>query len=93
MAVNGRDAKGRVLKGTVANPHGRPKEYRGFREQAKAFMETEGIVILLDMARDHDGFAVKLLAEYAYGKPQQHMDITTLGETIKAYVGVDLERV
>ena len=38
-------------------------------------------------------FAVRMIVEYAYGKPQQHMDITTLGETIKAYVGVDLERV
>jgi len=73
--INGRDAKGRILKGTVANPQGRPKEYRSFRQQAQAFMDREGIAILLDMARKHDGFAVKLLAEYAYGKPQQFIDL------------------
>ena len=73
--INGRDAKGRILKGTVANPQGRPKEYRSFRQQAQAFMDREGIAILLDMARQRDGFAVKLLAEYAYGKPQQFIDL------------------
>jgi hypothetical protein len=91
--INGRDARGRILKGTVANPQGRPREYRSFRQQAQAFMDREGIGILLDMARARDGFAVKLLAEYAYGKPQQHVDLTTGGQPlIKAYIDLELDR-
>jgi len=89
--TNGHDHKGRFLPGNKGG--GRPRAYHDFRAQAKAFMDVQGIGHLLNMAAQQNEFALKLLAEYAYGKPQQHMDITTLGETIKAYVGVDLERV
>ncbi len=56
-------------------------------------MDSKGVSTLLSMAEDQGEdrrFALKVLAEYAYGKPQQHVDVTSQGETIKAYVGVDL---
>ena len=49
-----------------------------FKQAAMLFMQQEGIELLIDMARKRDGFALKLLAEYAYGKPQQHVDISGL---------------
>jgi hypothetical protein len=74
--TNGRDHRGRFVPGNNQSVgRGRPKAFQGFREQARAFMDREGIAILLDMARQRDGFAVKLLAEYAYGKPQQFIDL------------------
>lgn len=59
-------------------------------------MSTKGVAALLSMAGDQGEdrrFALKLMAEYAYGKPQQHVDVTSQGETIKAYVGIDLDRI
>lgn len=59
-------------------------------------MDTKGAARLIQMAEGEGEdcrFALKLLAEYAYGKPQQHVDVTSQGEQIKAYVGVDLDKV
>jgi hypothetical protein len=33
------------------------------------------------------------MADHTYGKPQQHVDVTSQGDQIKAYVGVELDRV
>lgn len=93
QAPTGRDAKGRLVKGASGNPGGRPKEYRAFKERCSEFMDAEGFELLTTMARQPNEFALRLMAEYAYGKPQQHVDVTSQGETIKAYVGVDLEKV
>lgn len=59
-------------------------------------MDAKGIKRLISMAEGEGEdcrFALRLLAEYAYGKPQQHVDVTSQGETIKAYVGVELDKV
>jgi hypothetical protein len=45
-----------------------------------------------------DSDAVKLAAvrdilDRGLGKPQQHVDVTSQGEQIKAYVGVQLDKV
>ena len=88
------DAKGRFTKGNRANPGGRPKEYRGFKQRCVEFMDAEGIARLIALGRESNEFALRLMAEYAYGKPQQHVDVTSAGGPLfKAYVGIDVDRV
>ncbi len=80
--------------GQSGNPAGRPKGFKSFKERCQEFMEREGIDQLLKMAQRGDAFALRTLAEYGFGKPQGHVDVTTGGEPmIKAYVGVDLDAV
>lgn len=64
----------RFQKGQSGNPHGRPKEFRAFKEQAREFMDREGFMRLLGLARKDSEFALKLLAEYAYGRPTQPIE-------------------
>jgi hypothetical protein len=91
---NGRSTNGRFTKGWTGGGGGRPKGYAAFKERAEAFMDAEGLTKLLDMARNNNEFALKLLCEYAFGKPQAHVDVTSDGQAlIKAYLGVDLEKV
>ena len=84
------------VKGQSGNPGGRAKGRGEFREAAREFMDSKGVLTLLAMAAE-DGedrrFALKVLAEYAYGKPQQHVDVSASGPLIKAYIGVDLDKV
>ena len=87
----GRDRKGRFTGS--GNPAGRPPEYRAFKERCQQFMDSEGFDLLTTMARQRNEFALRLMAEYGFGRPQQHVDVTSQGEQIKAYVGVDLDRV
>ena len=86
--------------GKSGNPGGRPKVALAWKERCRLFLEEQGgweqlVKIaegkLADIADPMQ--ALKLMAEYAYGKPQQHVDLTSQGEQIKAYVGVDLEKV
>lgn len=70
------------------------------RERAQKAMDKEGLEILLGMMRNKRDesedrrYAIKMLMEYAYGKPQQYMDVTSAGASIsKAYVDVDIEKV
>lgn len=99
---NGRDKLGRFLPGNQGG--GRPAEYREFRERAREFMDREGLTLLVELARrpnTDQAFALKLLAEYGFGKPQAHVDVTTggvgmyeQGGEIKAYgSSLDLDRV
>ena len=87
------------VKGQSGNPGGRPKVAAEFRERAQHIMDQEGFDILVNMARaktpesEDRRYALTKLIEYAYGKPQQHVDVTSQGEQIKAYVGVELDRV
>src|SRR5438105_1293504 len=94
-AVTGptRDASGRFIRGNNANPGGRPKEYRAFKQTAAEFMDSRGVARLIRMAEMDHFDSLKLLAEYAYGKPTKYVDVTSAGETIKAYVGVELDKV
>ncbi len=64
--------------GQSGNPGGRPAQYASFKARAQEFMSDEGVELLIGMARNRDGFALRLLAEYAYGKPQQHVDVSGL---------------
>lgn len=86
-------------KGRSGNPGGRPKIAAEFRERAKARIDATGFDILVRMMEsglpesEDRRFALTKLLEYAYGKPQQHVDLTTNGPLIKAYVGVDTDRV
>src|SRR6266581_4593032 len=87
---NGRDKKGRFAAGNPGG--GRPQEYRAFKERCREFMDAEGFGLLVALAKQPSEFALKLLAEYGYGKPQQHVDLTTGGQPlIKALEPGDLE--
>ena len=95
-----RDGKGRFLPGGAPKSPGRPAVARVFREWCQHVMDDgdgkprrEVILGMLDSDGEDRRFALKLVAEYAYGKPQQHVDVTSQGEVVKAYVGVDLDRV
>jgi len=37
--------------------------------------------------------AVKDILDRGLGRPQQHVDVTSAGEQIKAYVGVEIDKV
>lgn len=85
-------------KGQSGNPGGRPKVAAEFRQRAQKVVDGDGFKLLLKMLKgkaesEDRRYALTKLLEYAYGKPQQHLDVTTGGETIKAYVGVELDRV
>ena len=92
-----RDHNGRFKPGGAPKSPGRPAIARDFREWCQDILQhgdgRQVIESMLKAEGEDRRFAVRMIVEYAYGKPQQHMDITTLGETIKAYIGVDLERV
>lgn len=84
-------------KGASGNPGGRPRAFKSFRAGALEHMDERGLKALIAMAHDEGEdrrFALKLLAEYAYGKPQQHVDVTSDGGPLfKAYQGVDTSKV
>lgn len=88
-----------IRGGTVCASHGgsAPQVKLAAEERLKAMVEP-ALVELERIMRWADTDAVKLSAvkdilDRGLGKPQQHVDVTSQGEQIKAYVGVDLERV
>lgn len=87
------------VKGISGNPGGRPKVAAEFRERAQREIDGEGFKILVAMMRndmpesEDRRYAITKLLEYAYGKPQQNVDLTASGPIIKAYIGVDLDKV
>lgn len=61
-------------KGQSGNPGGRPKAFKSFKASALEHMDRQGVGTLISMASSEGEdrrFALKLLAEYAYGKPTQ----------------------
>lgn len=86
-------------KGQSGNPGGRPKIAAEFKDRARSFMDERGFAILTGMLdngipeSEDRRYAMTKLIEYAYGKPQQHVNLESNGPLIKAYIGVDTERV
>lgn len=72
---------GRIKKGEVRNPKGRPK-IKPIREIIQ-LLEDEGEIsvknviqeIYNDAVLEHDNAARKLFLEYAFGKPQQNIQL------------------
>ena len=66
--------------GQSGNPGGRPKQIKVFKERCQAFMDEEGIDLLIKIAqspRDKDRFkALELIAAYSWGKPKQGVELT-----------------
>lgn len=75
------------VKGKSGNPGGRPKIAAEFKERARQRIDAEGFEILVSMMtsglRESEDrrYALTKLLEYAYGKPQQHVDVTSQGES------------
>ncbi len=84
-------------KGQSGNPGGRPKIAQAFRERAQLVVDNEGFRLLQSMLKGEPGsedrrYALTKLLEYGYGKPQQHVDLTSGGQPlIKALRGDDLD--
>lgn len=84
-----RDEKGRFLKGETGNPAGRqPKEReRRFYEITLATVTFEDwreiVVRAVTDAKRGDATARKWLSDYLVGVPEQRVDVTSNGETVK----------
>ena len=84
MPKDGRDAKGRFLKGCVANPKGRPPGKAPYRRKyINALMEvltldkwTKVIDTAIKDAINGNGQARKWLGDYVLGLPERHVSIT-----------------
>jgi hypothetical protein len=72
----------RFKKGQSGNPGGRPKQFAGFKAACREFIERQrdgGWAYLERIARRQSKgvtvrdqlFALRMMAEYAYGKPAQ----------------------
>ena len=67
-----------------------------WKERCRTFLEDEGgwdeLVSLVRLKLSEPNVALgalKLMAEYAYGKPQQSVDLQTHGPLVKVIAGVD----
>lgn len=73
-------------KGQSGNPGGRPKVALAWKERCRKFLEEDGgwdqlAMIAHGLVEGEPSIqALKLMAEYAYGKPQQHVDVTSQGQ-------------
>jgi hypothetical protein len=93
-----RDARGRFKPGGAPKSPGRPAVARDFREWCQNVLQhghgRQVIQAMLDADGEDRRFAVRLIVEYAYGKPQQYVDVTTGGQPlIKAYIDLELDQV
>jgi HEAT repeat protein len=91
--------KAPILGGTVCDVHGgRAPQVKRSAQERLAMMVDPAIVELRRIMLESEIDSVRLIAirdvlDRALGKPQQHVDVTSQGEQIKAYVGVDLDKV
>lgn len=89
-----RDNKGRWLKGGAPKSPGRPplSAELPVKDGIKAATSAEQVAQVLEKlftrAMGNDNKAAELYLAYALGKPQQLIDVTSNGETLKAYVGI-----
>ena len=91
------------VKGRSGNPNGRPKKGRTLTEEFERLLgETaqDGppnrrrfAEAVFTLAIGGNAAAASLILSYVDGKPAQQLDLTSNGETFKAYVGVDTDRV
>ncbi len=89
--------------GQSGNPHGRPKKGQTLTEQFERLLEETGedgqpnkrrfAEAVFDLAVGGNAAAASLILSYVDGKPAQQVDLTSNGETFKAYIGVDTDRV
>ena len=90
---------GRFVKGQSGNPGGRPHVALLWKERCRRFLDDEGgWDQLLALTRTPGEpatslAALKVIVEYAHGRPNQHVDVSASGPLIKAYIGVDLDRI
>lgn len=81
-----RDERGRLKKGSTANPHGRPpKGYsitEAFREMLSSSPETKAEIVesIRKKALQGDATAQKLIWNYMDGMPKQDLGIEGKGE-------------
>jgi hypothetical protein len=83
-----RDEKGRFVKGSAGNPHGRPPKEREVRfyEITLATVTFEDwreiVTRAVQDAKRGDTAARKWLADYLIGTPEQKLDVTSNGNTV-----------
>jgi hypothetical protein len=83
-----RDEKGRFVKGSAGNPHGRPPKEREVRFYeitlaTVTFDDWKEIVArAVQDAKRGDTAARKWLADYLIGTPEQKLDVTSNGNTV-----------
>jgi hypothetical protein len=83
-----RDEKGRFVKGSQGNPHGRPPKEREVRfyEITLATVTFEDwreiVTRAVQDAKRGDTAARKWLADYLIGTPEQKLDVTSNGNTV-----------
>ena len=89
-----RSKSGQFKKGHSGNPKGRAP-----RKKEERFMEVSIAAVSLKdwraiikkavtRAKSGDPQARKFLADYLLGPPQQRLDVTSGGETLKGYIGI-----
>jgi hypothetical protein len=83
-----RDEKGRFLKGSIANPTGRPKKGTALADVMRDILETEpdlknGIIrVLLEGARRGDIAFIREVLDRIDGRPTVTADIHNTGEVV-----------
>ena len=87
-----RDEKGRFVKGQSGNPKGRPpktreERYYGIAVSAVPFKQWRKIIKkAAQRAESGDISALRFLADYLLGRPQQFVDVTSGGEKLPGVI-------
>lgn len=92
-----RDALGRVSGGNPGNSGGKKGRSGRHTKAFKRFMQNLAMsagarrslkrIMAKGDVHPFFPFAMKLAAEYAHGKPQQHVDVTSKGRALEDIVG------